>query len=64
MTHKKRQSTEKMQDYKNEKTEFAEELGMSADNTEVNAKIASQGESKFSKKTRNKKRKMENSKKK
>lgn len=64
MTHKKRQSTEKMHDYKKEKLEFADELGLQADNTEVNAKMASQGEAKHSKETRNRKRKFDNSKKK
>ena len=50
MTHKKRPSTEKMYDYKKEKVEFAKELGINgANNTEVNCKIASQGEAKYSK---------------
>ena len=41
MTHKKRPSTEKMYDYKNEKAEFARELGINgANKTEVNAKLA------------------------
>ena len=38
MTHKKRSSTRKMNDYKNEKLEFAIEL---ANNTEENTKMAS-----------------------
>ena len=52
MTHKKRSSTRKVNDYKNEKLEFANEL---ANNTEVNTKIASQNEAKYSKKTMTKK---------
>ena len=52
MTHKKRSSTRKMNDYKNEKLEFANEL---ANNTEVNTKIAPQNEAKYSKKTMTKK---------
>lgn len=52
MTHKKRSSTRKMNDYKNEKLEFANEL---VNNTEVNTKIASQNEAKYSKKTMTKK---------
>ena len=61
MTHKKRPSTEKMYDYKKEKVEFARELGVNgANNTEVNAKIASQGEAKYSKKTMNRKSHMAN----
>lgn len=49
MTHKKRPSTEKMYDYKKEKVEFARELGVNgANNTEVNAKMAAQDESKYS----------------
>ena len=56
MTHKKRPSSKKMDDYKKEKIEFAKELGFyGANETEVNAKIASQGEAKYSKKTMNKK---------
>ena len=56
MTHKKRPSTEKMYDYKKEKVEFAKELGITgANNTEVNCKIASQGEAKYSKETMNRK---------
>ena len=41
-----------MNDYKNEKLEFANEL---VNNTEVNTKIASQNEAKYSKKTMTKK---------
>ncbi|MEG1312317.1 MAG: hypothetical protein RR942_00785 [Romboutsia sp.] len=52
MSHRKKQSTKKMEDYQNTKVEFAKELGISgANNTEVNAKLASQGESKYSNKT-------------
>ena len=52
MTHKKRPSSKKMDDYKHEKLEFAKELGFhGANETEVNAKMAAQGENKYSKKT-------------
>ena len=54
MTNKKSQSITKMQNYKNEKLETARELGI-AINTEVNAKIASENEAKYSKKTMNRK---------
>lgn len=61
MTHKKRPSTKKMDDYQKEKMEFSEELGVNgANETEVNAKMASQGEAKFSKKTMNSKHTMIN----
>ena len=61
MTHKKRPSTQKMDDYKKEKFEFARELGVNGVNeTEVNAKLASQGEAKFSKKTMNSKHRFVN----
>ncbi|MGL6106638.1 hypothetical protein [Romboutsia sp.] len=61
MTHKKQPSTKKMEDYKKEKIEIAEELGINgANKTEVNAKIASEREAKFSKKTMNNKHKMIN----
>ncbi len=61
MTHKKRPSSEKMYDYKNEKAEFARELGVNGVNkTEVNAKIASQGEAKYSKETMNRKHRFSN----
>ena len=56
MTQKKKISTKKMDDYKKEKVEFAKELGINgANNTEVNAKMASENESKFNKKTMNSK---------
>lgn len=52
MTHKKRPSTKKMEDYINEKIEVAHELGIADNNaTEVSSKIASQGESKYSNKS-------------
>lgn len=52
MTHRKRPSTRKMEDYQKTKLEFAKELGINgANSTEVNAKIASQGEAKYSTKT-------------
>ena len=54
MTNKKAQIITKMQNYKNEKLETARELGI-ASNTEVNAKIASENEAKYSKKTMNRK---------
>lgn len=61
MTHKKQPSTKKMEDYKNEKMEIAQELGINgANNTEVNAKLASQGEAKYSKSTMNTKHKYVN----
>ncbi|MGL5314970.1 MAG: hypothetical protein ACRC92_17085 [Peptostreptococcaceae bacterium] len=61
MTHKKRPSSKKMDDYKNEKMEIAEELGVNgANQTEVNAKMASQGEAKYSNKTMNAKHKYVN----
>ncbi len=61
MTHKKRPSTQKMEEYEREKVEFAKELGVNgANNTEVNAKMASQGEAKFSKKTMNSKHRFVN----
>jgi len=56
MTHKKRPSTEKMHNYEIEKEEFAQELGFNGRNrTEVNCKIASQGESILSKESTNRK---------
>lgn len=54
MTNKKSQNITKAQNYKNEKLEIANELGISS-NTEVNAKLASQNEAKYSKKTMNRK---------
>lgn len=55
MTDKKRPSTKKMKDYENEKLEIANELGtIHVDDVQVNVKIASQNEAKFSKKTRTK----------
>ncbi|RDY28040.1 hypothetical protein CHL78_006980 [Romboutsia weinsteinii] len=61
MTHRKRQSTRKMEDYKNNKLEIAQEMGYSgANNTEVNAKIASQDEAKYSTKSVVKKNNLHN----
>lgn len=61
MTHKKRPSSQKMDQYKKEKMEFAEELGFyGANETEVNAKMASQGEAKYSSRTMNTKHKYVN----
>ena len=52
MTDKKRPSTKKMKDYENEKLEIANELGtIHANDVEVNVKIASQDEAKYSSKT-------------
>ena len=61
MTDKKRPSTRKMKDYENEKIEMASEFGVHhGSNAEVNAKIASQGEAKNSKKTRCKQHNLNN----
>lgn len=61
MTHRKRPSTRKMEDYQNNKLEIAEDLGYhGANNTEVNAKIASQDEAKYSTKTIVKKNNLQN----
>ncbi len=52
MTHRKRHSTKKMEDYINEKIEVAHELGIhGSSDVEVNTKIASAGESKYSNKS-------------
>lgn len=52
MTHKKRPSTKKMEDYINEKIEVGHELGIhGSSDIEVNTKIASAGESKYSNKS-------------
>lgn len=52
MTNKKKPNTKRMKDYKNEKVEIAEEIGViDSNDVEVNAKIASQNEPKYSKKT-------------
>lgn len=61
MTNKKKTNTKRMKDYENEKVEIAEEMGIIASNdVEVNAKIASQNEAKFSKKTRTKQHNLNN----
>lgn len=61
MTHTKRPSTKKMEDYKNNKLEIAQEMGYNgANNTEVNAKIASDDEAKFSTKSVVKKNNLHN----
>lgn len=61
MTDKKRPSTKKMKDYENEKLEIANELGtIHVDDVQVNVKIASQNEAKFSKKTRTKQHNLNN----
>ena len=56
MTNKKKQNLRKVEIYNDNKEEIATELGIHGyENTEVNAKIASQGEAKYSKKTMNRK---------
>lgn len=61
MTDKKRPSTKKMKDYENKKFEISNELGTnSIDDVQVNVKIASQNEAKFSKKTRTKQHNLNN----
>ena len=61
MTDKKRPSTKKMKYYENEKLEIANELGtIHVDDVQVNVKIASQNEAKFSKKTRTKQHNLNN----
>ena len=61
MTDKKRPSTKKMKDYENEKFEISNELGTNyVNDVQVNVKIASQNEAKFSKKTRTKQHNLNN----
>lgn len=61
MTHRKRANIRKMQDYKAQKAEVAEELGVNgANSTEVNVEIASEGEPKFSNKTLTKQHNLRN----
>ena len=61
MTHRKRANVKKMQDYQKEKIEVAEELGVNgANNTEVNTKIASEREPKYSNKTMTKQHNLKN----
>lgn len=61
MTHKKVPNNQKMDHYKKEKLEVAEELGINGcNNTEVNVEVASQGEPKFSNKTMTKHRNLKN----
>jgi hypothetical protein len=61
MTHRKRANIRKMQDYKTEKAEIAEELGVNgANSTEVNAKIASEREPEYSNKTLTKRHNLKN----
>lgn len=59
MTNRKAQNATKAQNYRTQKLEVANELGV-ANNTEVNAKLASEHESKYSKKTMNRKSHIEN----
>lgn len=54
MTNKKAQNATKAQNYRTQKIEVANELGFT-NNTEVNAKMASEHEAKYSKKTMNRK---------
>ena len=61
MTNTKKQNLRKVEIYNDNKEEIATELGIHGyENTEVNAKIASQGEAKYSKKTMNRKSHMAN----
>ncbi|HSQ87271.1 hypothetical protein [Romboutsia sp.] len=61
MTHRKRANIKKMQDYKAEKAEVAEELGINgANSTEVNVEIAAEREPKYSNKTLTKQRNLRN----
>lgn len=61
MTNKKKQNLRKVEIYNNNKEEIATELGIHGyENTEVNVKMASGGESKYSKKNMNRKSHIEN----
>lgn len=61
MTNQKKHSTRRMQDYEKEKLEIAHELGINgANETEVNAKMASENEAIYSSKTRIKKSNLNN----
>lgn len=61
MNNKPKNSTQKMKEYQENKLEVARELGINgANNTEVNAKIASQNEPTFSTKTSVKKHNLNN----
>ncbi len=63
MTNKKKQNLRKVEIYNQTKEEIATELGINGcENTEINAKMASQGESKYSKKTMNRKSHIKNGK--
>ncbi len=60
MTHKKQENIKKMQNYQKEKLEIAKELGINgANSSEVNVKIASQGEPEHTNKTMTKHRNMQ-----
>ena len=52
---KKKQNLTRVENYKLNKEEIAQELGVDVNSTEVNAKLASEDEAKFSKKTMNRK---------
>lgn len=61
MNNKPKKSTQKMKENQENKLEIARELGINgANNTEVNAKIASQNEPKYSTKTSVKKHNLAN----
>lgn len=61
MTHKKRPNITKMQDHENEKLEIANELGtIDPNDVQVNVKIASQNEAKYSSKTTTKQHNLNN----
>ncbi|GAA0715110.1 hypothetical protein GCM10008904_31600 [Paraclostridium ghonii] len=63
MTNNKKQNLTKVELYKQNKEEIAEELGINGyESTEVNVKLASQGEAKYSKKTMNRKSHIKNGK--
>lgn len=61
MTNNKKQNLTKVELYKQNKEEIAQELGINGyESTEVNAKLASEGEAKYSKKTMNRKSHIKN----
>lgn len=61
MTNKKKQNLTRVEIYNQNKEEIASELGINgSENTEVNVKIASEGEAKYSKKTMNRKNHIKN----
>lgn len=63
MTNKKKQNLKRVEIYNENKEEIANELGIhGGESTEVNAKMASQGEPKYNKKTMNRKSHIEHGK--